>query len=159
MYTNLLNRHRQRVITDVLCTFALLFSAVMPPASQAKSVAQLYVANTDSGTVSVVNSATNTEVTQIPGGTSNREVDVTPDGTRAYVAIPNTDEVAVIDTSTSGVVTTIPVGDSPRHITISPDGGLGYVSNWVDELGQRTPQHLNPDNESIFPNPPNWAVN
>jgi hypothetical protein len=30
---------------------------------------------------------------------------------------------------------------------------------WVDELGQRTVQHLNPDNESVFPKPPNWAVN
>jgi hypothetical protein len=34
-----------------------------------------------------------------------------------------------------------------------------HLNWWVDELGQRTPQHLNPDNESIFPNPPNWAVN
>jgi YVTN family beta-propeller protein len=47
-----------------------------------------YVTNQNSGSVSVINTATNTVVTTLNGFNSPRSVAVSPDGTRAYVTNP-----------------------------------------------------------------------
>src|SRR5215467_16052528 len=61
-----------------------------------------YVTNT-SGTVSVINTMTNTIVATISVGIFPSGVAITPDGTRAYVAnIVNS--ISVIDTATNAVV-------------------------------------------------------
>ena len=52
-----------------------------------------YVANTNSGDVSVIDTATNIVVATFAVGDSPSDVAITPDGTRAYVANGNSDDV------------------------------------------------------------------
>jgi YVTN family beta-propeller protein len=73
---------------------------------------QVYVANADDTTVSVIATATNTVTATIPVGYNPQGVAVTPDGSQVYVTIyPNT--VSVIATATNMVTATIPVGRVP----------------------------------------------
>jgi YVTN family beta-propeller protein len=86
-------------------------SAMAPPAEAAPFA---YVVNSGDGTVSVIDTATNTVVgTPIPVGREPFGVDVTPDGKHAYVANRGSNSVSVIDTATKMVVATVAVGMFP----------------------------------------------
>jgi len=94
-----------------------------------------YIANTSAGTVSVINTTTNTVVATIPGvGTNPIGVAVSPNGSKVYVGdafISNegVSKVFVIDTATNTVVASIPVGFGAAFVAISPNGSKLYVSN------------------------------
>ena len=88
-----------------------------------------YVTNDGDGTVSVIDTSTNTVIDTIPVGSNPRGVAVSPDGTRAYVTNDGDGTVSVIDTSTNTVIDTIPVGSNPRGVAVSPDGTRAYVTN------------------------------
>src|SRR6266851_4582487 len=80
----------------------------------AQALTSAYVTNA-SGTVSVIDTTTNTVVATIPVGLFPSGVAITPDGTRAYVInqfVTNQGDntVSVIDTMTNTIVATIPVG-------------------------------------------------
>ena len=81
--------------------------------------ARAYVVNTRAGTVSVINTATNTVIATIPVGVEPVTVAVTPDSTRAYVTNSASASVSVINTATNTVIATIPVGN-PRGIDVAP---------------------------------------
>lgn len=91
-----------------------------------------YVANSLSGDVSVIDTATGSSaiggriaVPGLPFG-----VAISPDGRRAYVANLGDASVTVIDTSTNAVVgAPIAVGEGPEGIAVSPDGSRVYVVN------------------------------
>src|SRR5262249_38715862 len=91
-----------------------------------------YVTNEFSGTVSVIDTATNTVVATVPVGIEPTGVAITPDGTHAYVANSGTAQtvftVSVIDTATNTVVATVPVGLGPRGVAITPHGTHAYVT-------------------------------
>jgi len=93
-----------------------------------------YVANSTDGTVSVIDTATNTVVATVPVGASPQSVAVAPDGAFAYVAnfgsSPGT--VSVINTTTNSVAATIQVGNAPDGVAIAPNGTFAYVSNIGD---------------------------
>jgi len=89
------------------------------------------------GTVSVIETATNTVVATIPVGFHPFAVAVTPDGTRAYVTICRADlcndpgSVLVINTATNQVVgNPVDVGYFPYAAVLSQDQSKLYVSNW-----------------------------
>src|ERR1700730_16017656 len=89
-----------------------------------------YVANGGDGTVSVIDTATNTVVgIPIPVGKEPFGVAVTPDGKHAYVANRGSNNVSVIDTATNKVVATVVVGNVPFNVTVTPDGKHAYVTN------------------------------
>ncbi len=89
-----------------------------------------YVANSTDGTVSVVNTATNTVVATIPVGTNPQSIAVNPAGTLVYVANNGSNTVSVIDTATNAVVgAPIAVGNHPYGVSVSPGGNLIYVAN------------------------------
>jgi len=93
--------------------------------------ARAYVANSGSGSVSVIDTATNTVVgLPIVVGEGPSGIAITPDGSRAYVANAFDDTVSVIDTATNTVVgLPIAVGQNPEAIAITPDGSRAYVAN------------------------------
>jgi YVTN family beta-propeller protein len=79
---------------------------------------RVYVSNTDSDEVSVIDTGTNTVIETVPvGGTQWNDrpygIAVNPEGTRAYVALVKRDTVWVIDTATDTVINTVEVGDGP----------------------------------------------
>jgi YVTN family beta-propeller protein len=104
----------------------LLAAASARPAAAAPFA---YVANIDSNTVSVIDTATNKVVgppIELGIGTGPVAVAVTPDGTHAYVANSGTGTVSVIDTATDTVLTgpgfPIPVGTGPDGVAVTRTG-------------------------------------
>ena len=89
--------------------------------------ARAYVVNESSGTVSVIDTATNTLTTQIPVPDYPLRAAFSPDGARLYVVSYPNDRVSVIDTATNTVIADITVSDNPREVTIHPDGTRLYV--------------------------------
>ena len=72
-----------------------------------------------SGTVSVIDTASNTVVATVPVGPFPVAVAVTPDGKHAYVA-NHSSTVPVIDTASNTVVATVPVGSGSSGVGIMP---------------------------------------
>jgi YVTN family beta-propeller protein len=91
-----------------------------------------YVTNEGSGTVNVINTATNTVINTISVGSSSlpRGVAFNPSGTLAYVANDGAGTVNVINVATNTVVNTITVGSSPFGVAFSPSGTYAYVANY-----------------------------
>ena len=90
-----------------------------------------YVANQLSGSVSVIDTVTNTVVATIPlvaNTDSPMGVAITPDVKYAYVTKGNPNTVSVIATATNLVVATIPVGNGSAKIAVTPDGKYAYVT-------------------------------
>jgi YVTN family beta-propeller protein len=96
--------------------------AILPDGSKA------YVANTVSGTVSVIplnfkNVAIYNPSKQIQVGTEPYGLALTPNGTKLYVSNSRSDCVTVIDTATDNVIKFIEnVGPEPRGIAITNNG-------------------------------------
>ncbi|MGO9558406.1 MAG: YncE family protein [Acidimicrobiales bacterium] len=92
----------------------------------------VYVSDTDSNSVSVINPVTDA-VSTIPlgFGTAPKGLAVTPNGSTLYVADSGTATVSVIDTTTDLVTTTIHVGLAPGSVAVGPVGAYAYVTNRV----------------------------
>jgi YVTN family beta-propeller protein/VCBS repeat-containing protein len=94
---------------------------------------RVYVLNGTGGTVSVINTATNSVIKSIPvpytsyGATE--EIAANPNGSAVYVANLSDDTVSVISTATNAVIKTVNVGYEPDAITVSADGSRAYVVN------------------------------
>jgi YVTN family beta-propeller protein len=137
MYSNKSNRSRAAWARGFGALFAMLAMGLGLPPLPAAAAPFAYVANSFSanggpGTVSVIDTATNTVVATVPVGVQPEGVAVTPDGKHAYVtnftglAIGT---VSVIDTATNTVVATVPVGYGPTGVAVTPDGKHAYVAN------------------------------
>lgn len=81
-----------------------------------------YIANTVSGTVSVITLDTCQVLADITVGTEPWAVAASPNGTYVYVANANSNSVSVIDTVTNAVFATVAVGRSPRALAVTSDG-------------------------------------
>ncbi|MCB1020625.1 MAG: YncE family protein [Acidobacteria bacterium] len=96
---------------------------------------KLFVANEDSGNVSVIETATLRELMRIPlpGDAEPFDIAITPDGQEAWVTSHETSGfVHILDTSLHAVLASVRVGRSPVQVAISPDGTLAYVTNEGD---------------------------
>ena len=99
--------------------------------------ARAYVANQDSlgggnGSVSVINTATNSVIATVNTGGQLSDVALNPAGTRAYAVDIGGNKVYVIDTATNTVTATVATGASPRGVVVSADGSRFYVTNYND---------------------------
>ena len=88
------------------------------------------------GTVSVIDTVTNTVIATIPVGLIPEGVAVTPDGSKVYVTSIETNTVSVVDTATNTVSATIHIpplnpviGATPSSVAVTPDGSKVYVVN------------------------------
>ena len=91
--------------------------------------ANAYVANSANGTVSVINTATNTVTKTLTVGSNPYAVTLTPSGSFAYITNGNSSSVSIINTNSNTVTGTIGVGTNPYGIATSPDGTKVYVTN------------------------------
>ncbi len=83
------------------------------------------------GTISVVDTATNTVIGTISGlGEQIEALAITPDGSRIYVPDQNSPLVKVIDTATDTIIDTIEAnrGVQFRGIAVTPDGARVYLA-------------------------------
>jgi len=102
---------------------------------------RVFVSNFGSGTVSVVDGATNTEidtdgnsgngVTRINVGGSPTGIAVNQALNRVYVANLASDDLDVIDGSTYAIIATVPVGSDPHPFGVAVNSGANrvYVAN------------------------------
>jgi len=115
-----------------------------PRAARAQSIGDgtAYVTNYSSGTVSLIDTASNTVTTTLTVGSGPERVAFTPDGSKAYVTNSLSNTVSVIDTSPIMVMATIPVGSSPVGVDVSPDGTKAYVATtgavWIIDTASDT---------------------
>jgi YVTN family beta-propeller protein len=79
----------------------------------------LWVANTGSGEVWLVDAATKALVTRLPAGRGAHGTAVTPSG-KLYVTNTNDSTVTIIDTNARSVLSTVPVGNGPNGLTFLP---------------------------------------
>jgi YVTN family beta-propeller protein len=89
---------------------------------------ELYVASA-AGTVSVIDTASNTVVDTIGGLGNSYFLDVTPDGSQLLVADYSGGNVFVIDTATRAIVDTYATGNGPFVVNITPDGTKAYATS------------------------------
>lgn len=95
---------------------------------------QVWVCNTNAGTVSVISVASlAVTATIVLGNTNPNDIAFTPDGITAYVAEFKNDTVYPITVGTQAVGSPISVGDFPWDICITPDGLKAYVTNSSDD--------------------------
>ncbi len=88
---------------------------------------KIYVANTASDNVTVIDGATNTSTT-VATGSYPYAICVNPNTNKIYVANNNSDNVTVIDGATNST-TTVAVGLSPLAICVNPNTNKIYVAN------------------------------
>ena len=87
---------------------------------------RVYVSNTSSQSISIIDTDTNTVVDTIAGLFG--VIDIRPDSARLYVTTtPLFSFVTVIDTATNAVVSTIPINFSSDGLLFLPDGTRAYV--------------------------------
>ena len=90
---------------------------------------RVYVANHNSDSVSVIDTATDTVIATVPVPGGAIQAAVTPDGSRAYVTIEGK-FVSVIDTVANVLLPgSIVTGLSPVSVAVTPDGTRAYVTN------------------------------
>jgi YVTN family beta-propeller protein len=99
---------------------------------------RVYVTNSDSRSVSVIDVNALREVTRI---NLNGLVDgpfgiaVSPDGQTLYASDIGSAQIFVVDTDIGNVTGQISVLPSPRSIAVSPDGATLYVSGFEGSIG------------------------
>lgn len=93
--------------------------------------ASVYVSNSQSDTISVINMASNAVTATIPltSGSHPTAMAFLTDGSALYVVNSAQNSVSVVDTGTQKLTATFPVGNGPVAIAITPDGTLAYVLN------------------------------
>ncbi len=74
---------------------------------------RVYATIASSNVVSVIDTATNSVITNVAVGANPDGLAVNPSGSRVYVANLDSNNVSVIDTASNTVVATIAVGASP----------------------------------------------
>lgn len=121
-------RHRPLRALLALGLPALLAGLLLGPAEPAHAAgALLYVSNVGTGTVSAVDTSSNTITANIPVGGRPKYTAVTPDGSQVFVTHEFSDIVSAINTSSDTVTTIpIPVGDA-TNVAVDPSGAFAYV--------------------------------
>jgi YVTN family beta-propeller protein len=91
---------------------------------------RVYVAHENSHSVSVIDSSTDTVVSNIRVGETPSAIAVDPETNRVYAANWGSNTTSVIDSSTDTVVGNIRVGHFPSAIAVDPETNRVYVGNW-----------------------------
>jgi YVTN family beta-propeller protein len=91
----------------------------------------VYIANTGSNTVSVLNTENNTvaKTIALPRGSRPIGVAVSPSGRYLYTADGGANRVSVLDTRAGRVVASVRVGTQPLSVATAPDGKTVYAAN------------------------------
>jgi YVTN family beta-propeller protein len=90
---------------------------------------RLLVANTDSGTVTVVDLSLRRAVCELPAGDHPEGASWVGNGPLALATVYGDDCVVFYDTDQKKVAHVLPVGDEPYGIVVTKDGKTAYVSH------------------------------
>jgi YVTN family beta-propeller protein len=113
---------------------ALALAALAPssradhPAAFSRDGAELWVANTMAGSVSVIDPRTRTLVREISFGGMPFSLAITPDDRLVFVANTELGQVIVLDRATRAIVRRIAMRGGPIDLAITPNGRFVYVT-------------------------------
>jgi len=95
--------------------------------------AELWVTNTHSGSISIIETDRDEVVGTIPlgGGVPNRIV-ATPNGRQAWVIHDKSRKISIVDTAARKVLRQVKIGEWPYNLTFTPDGRYCWVLDWGD---------------------------
>jgi len=93
----------------------------------------VYVANSYSNSVSVIDASTRTVTTTVPVGKKPIKVAVDPTTHTVYAANDDDGTVSVIDGSARTVTAIVPVGKNPYGVAVDPGSHTVYVANNGDD--------------------------
>jgi YVTN family beta-propeller protein len=88
----------------------------------------IYVANRDSGTVSVIDSTNNTLLENVAVGTEPIALEFNPSNNNIYVANVVSNSVSMIESMNNTVANTIDVGSLPMALIFNPSNDGVYVA-------------------------------
>jgi YVTN family beta-propeller protein len=100
--------------------------ALQVPAAQAQQV-RIVQTNSGSDTISLIDPATQSVVTEIKGIPVNHGAAAAPDGSRLYFSSEAKTTLDVVDTSNFQIIKEIPLSARPNNISIGKDGRFVYV--------------------------------
>jgi YVTN family beta-propeller protein len=90
---------------------------------------ELWVANAQDGTVSILDHATKKVTATLPvDAKSANRLKFTPDGTRVLVSLLGAPELIVLDAKTHAVVKRLPIGHGAAGIQMEPGGARAFVA-------------------------------
>src|SRR5438552_1544984 len=119
--------HRAR--SELLCWFA--FACLSSPLSAAPYA---YVSNEGSGSVTVIDIATDRVVADWKIGGKPRGIAIDPGGDTLYVSEQTSGSLMIVDTASGATRKQVPLGRSPEAIYRSPDGQ--WVAAAIEENDQ-----------------------
>ncbi len=93
---------------------------------------RMYIANSGTGTVGVIDASTNVVTNLVAVGNNPVALAELPSGTKLYCVNQNDNTVTVISTVDNLVVATIPVGNMPSFAVASDTGAFVFVANQGD---------------------------
>src|SRR6516164_8114865 len=125
----------RRAPTDIMRNLTMPFARLLPivlalPFS-ALAAPFAYVPNEGSGTLSVIDTATDQVVAEVPAGKKPRGTVVSADGKTVYVSDQPNNQLVTVDVASRKATGTIPLGESPEGVGISADGR--WVAAAVEE--------------------------
>jgi YVTN family beta-propeller protein len=91
---------------------------------------KVFVSSTDTGTVKVIDTTTDTIAASIDVGAKPAGIAITPDGHLVIAAVGGADEAVIIDASTNAVLRHVPVGQA-HSSCITSDSHYAYVGSQV----------------------------
>ena len=92
----------------------------------------MYVANLDSSTISVISGSTDSVIATILVGRAPVWIAYAPPNNKLYVTNLDSNDVYVINGATNKVIKNIPVGNRPFGIAYNPSNNNVYVANYGD---------------------------
>lgn len=94
----------------------------------------LFVTNTRSDSLSVIDTTTFEVVATVPLGPGRpNRIAFHPDGRQAWVVYDKSRDLGVVDAETRAVVRRLRIGGNPYNLAFSPDGRSLYVLDWASE--------------------------
>jgi YVTN family beta-propeller protein len=106
-----------------------------PPGPGATTV--LYVTNTRSESISIIDTGTLEVVGSIPLGRGKpNRVAFHPGGRQAWVVFDKSHDLGVVDAETHRLVKRVKIGGNPYNLAFSPDGRYLFVLDWSSEVSQ-----------------------
>jgi YVTN family beta-propeller protein len=113
---------------------SLLVAAWLALAAPPAAAATLYVTNTKSDSISVIDTATFEVVATIPLGRGKpNRVMFHPDGRTAWVVYDKSHDLGVVDAETRKLVRRVKVGGNPYNVNFTPDGRHLLVLDWASD--------------------------
>jgi YVTN family beta-propeller protein len=113
---------------------SLLVLALLLLGGSPAGAATLFVTNTKSDSVSVIDTNTFEVVATIPLGRGKpNRVMFHPDGRRAWVVYDKTRELGIIDADARRLVKRVKIGGNPYNLNFTPDGRHLLVLDWSSD--------------------------